>query len=226
MLCFSLLCWKSLTRCVVCIIFAYIAVEFPQSTDILVMMDSSASVGQKNFEISKTFAQHLADRFLNANRSLGAQIRVGVGQYSRNARLDAPLNHNLTVLSEEIKAATFQNDGTSVTQALEFAIRTLASRGDGSAGSKKLVLFSDGRSQGVTQPVLEKRVREVADAGIELYVISAGTQVSEANLRTLVSRGRLADITYAQRHLFRLPDYPSLLRGVFYQTVSRRVSMP
>uniref|UniRef100_A0AAX7TZM7 VWFA domain-containing protein n=1 Tax=Astatotilapia calliptera TaxID=8154 RepID=A0AAX7TZM7_ASTCA len=201
-------------------------IEFPQSTDILVMMDSSASVGQKNFEISKTFAQHLADRFLNANRSLGAQIRVGVGQYSRNARLDAPLNHNLTVLSEEIKAATFQNDGTSVTQALEFAIRTLASRGDGSAGSKKLVLFSDGRSQGVTQPVLEKRVREVADAGIELYVISAGTQVSEANLRTLVSRGRLADITYAQRHLFRLPDYPSLLRGVFYQTVSRRVSMP
>ncbi|XP_063317735.1 collagen alpha-1(VI) chain [Pelmatolapia mariae] len=200
-------------------------IYFPQSTDILVMMDSSASVGQKNFEISKTFVQHLADRFLNANRSLGATIRVGVGQYSRNARLDAPLNTNLTVLSEEIKAATFQNDGTSVTQALEFAIRTLASRGDGSGGSKKLVLFSDGRSQGVTQPVLEKRVREVADAGIELYVISSGTQVSEANLRTLVSRGRLDDITYAQRHLFRLPDYPSLLRGVFYQTVSRRVSM-
>lgn len=196
-------------------------IYFPQSTDILVMMDSSASVGQKNFEISKTFVQHLADRFLNANRSLGARIRVGVGQYSRNARLDAPLDTNLTVLSNQIKEATFQNDGTSVTQALEFAIRTLASRGDGSGGSKKLVLFSDGRSQGVTQPVLEKRVREVADAGIELFVISSGTQVSEANLRTLVSRGR-----HAQRHLFRLPDYPSLLRGVFYQTVSRRVAMP
>lgn len=226
MLYFSLLCWKSLTRCVVCIISAYIAVNFAQTTDILVMMDSSASVGQKNFEISKTFVQHLADRFLNANRSLGARIRVGVGQYSRNARLDAPLDTNLTVLSNQIKEATFQNDGTSVTQALEFAIRTLASRGDGSGGSKKLVLFSDGRSQGVTQPVLEKRVRDVADAGIELFVISAGTQVSEANLRTLVSRGRQDDITYAQRHLFRLPDYPSLLRGVFYQTVSRRVSMP
>uniref|UniRef100_I3KEZ4 Collagen type VI alpha 1 chain n=1 Tax=Oreochromis niloticus TaxID=8128 RepID=I3KEZ4_ORENI len=194
-------------------------------TDILVMMDSSASVGQKNFEISKTFVQHLADRFLHANQSLGARIRVGVGQYSRNVRLDAPLNVNLTVLSNQIKEATFQNDGTSVTQALEFAIRTLASRGDGSGGSKKLVLFSDGRSQGVTQPVLEKRVREVADAGIELFVISSGTQVNEANLRTLVSRGRQDNLTYAQRHLFRLPDYPSLLRGVFYQTVSRRVSM-
>lgn len=200
-------------------------IYFPQSTDILVMMDSSASVGQKNFEISKTFVQHLADRFLHANQSLGARIRVGVGQYSRNVRLDAPLNVNLTVLSNQIKEATFQNDGTSVTQALEFAIRTLASRGDGSGGSKKLVLFSDGRSQGVTQPVLEKRVREVADAGIELFVISSGTQVNEANLRTLVSRGRQDNLTYAQRHLFRLPDYPSLLRGVFYQTVSRRVSM-
>lgn len=221
MLCFSLLCWKSLTRCVACIISAYIAVYFPQSTDILVMMDSSASVGQQNFEISKTFVHRLADRFLNASKPDGAQIRVGVAQYSRNVRLDVPPSKNLTVLSKGIKAATFENDVTSVTQALEFAIRNLTA-----GGSRKLVLFSDGRSQGITQPVLEKRVREVADAGIELYVISAGTQVNEANLRTLVSRGRLADITYAQRHLFRLPDYPSLLRGVFYQTVSRRVSLP
>lgn len=221
MLCFSLLCCKSLTRCVACIISAYIAVNFPQNTDILVMMDSSASVGQQNFEISKTFVHHLADRFLNASKPDGPHIRVGVGQYSRNVLWDAPLSNNSMVLSEGIKAATFQNDVTSVTQALEYAIRNLT------AGvSRKLVLFSDGRSQGITQPVLEKRVREVADAGIELYVISAGTQVNEANLRTLVSRGRLADITYAQRHLFRLPDYPSLLRGVFYQTVSRRVSMP
>uniref|UniRef100_A0A3Q4HGG5 Collagen, type VI, alpha 1 n=1 Tax=Neolamprologus brichardi TaxID=32507 RepID=A0A3Q4HGG5_NEOBR len=201
-------------------------ISFPQSTDILVMMDSSASVGQKNFEISKTFVHHLVDRFLNASKPRGAQIRVGVGQYSRNARLDAPLDNSSMVLSEKIKAATFQNNDTSVTQALEFAIKTLTPPENVSGGSKKLVLFSDGRSQGITQPVLEKRVREVADAGIELYVISAGTQVNEANLRTLVSRGRLADITYAQRHLFRLPDYPSLLRGVFYQTVSRRVSMP
>lgn len=201
-------------------------ITFSESTDVLVMMDSSASVGQKSFETSKVFVQQLAERFLTAEKQRGVTVNVGVAQYSRNAQIDQPLTSNLTVLSTQIKEANFQNDGTDVLGAMEFAVKILRGRGDSSGGRKKLVLFSDGRSQGVTEAVLEKRVREVADARVELFVISAGSQVNEANLRTLVSRGRTDDITYAQRHLFRVPDYPSLLRGVFHQTVSRRVSLP
>lgn len=206
-------------------LFAFV-VSFAESTDILVMMDSSASVGQKNFETSKTFVRRLIERFLSAERQRGATVRVGLGQYSRSARMEHGLDTNLTMLAHHAEEAAFQNDGTDVLGAMEFAVRTLRGRGDASGGRKKLVLFSDGRSQGVTEAVLEKRVREVADANVELFVIAVGTQVNEANLRTLVSRGRADDITYAQRHLFRMPDYPSLLRGVFHQTVSRRVSMP
>ncbi|XP_068605439.1 collagen alpha-1(VI) chain [Brachionichthys hirsutus] len=201
-------------------------IAFSDSTDILVMMDSSASVGQKNFETSKNFVHRLADRFLTAERQRGASVRVGVAQYSRTARMEQAPTSNLTLLAHHIEEAAFQNDGTNVLEAMEFGIRSLRGRGDASGGRKKLVLFSDGRSQAVTEAVLEKRVGEVADAGVELFVISVGSQVNEANLRTLVSRGRQDDITYAQRHLFRVPDYLSLLRGVFYQTVSRRVSMP
>ncbi|XP_041847578.1 collagen alpha-1(VI) chain [Melanotaenia boesemani] len=199
-------------------------ISFSESTDILVMMDSSASVGQKNFEISKAFVRRLADRFLTAERKGGAGVRVGVAQYSRTARLEQSLINNITVLSTRIEEAVFQNDGTDVLDAMTFAIKNLRGRGDAAGGRKKLVLFSDGRSQGVTEAVLEKRVREVSDAGIDLFVISAGSQVNEANLRLLVSKGRQDDVTYAQRHLFRVPDYPSLLRGVFYQTVTHRVS--
>lgn len=209
-----------------CIISASFAVTFDQNTDILVMMDSSASVGQKNFEISKNFVQRLAERFLTAEKPRGISVRVGVAQYSREARMDQGLTTNLTLLSTQINKAAFQNDGTNVIQALEMAVGVLRPRGDASGGRKKLVIFSDGRSQGVTKPVLEKRVRDVAEAGIELFVISAGTEVNEAHLHTLVSRGRQDDITYAQRHQFRLSDYPSLLRGVYFQTVSRRVSLP
>uniref|UniRef100_A0A665XFP4 Collagen, type VI, alpha 1 n=1 Tax=Echeneis naucrates TaxID=173247 RepID=A0A665XFP4_ECHNA len=199
-------------------------ITFAQAADILIMMDSSASVGQKNFETSKAFVRNLAHRFLTA-KSTGGPVRVGVAQYSRNARMEQVLTTNLTLLSHHIEEAAFQNDGTNVLQAMDFAVRTLRGRGDASGGVKKLVLFSDGRSQAITEAVLEKRVREVADAAIELYVIAVGSQVNEANLRMLVSRGRLDDISYAQRHLFRVPDYASLLRGVFSQTVSRRVSM-
>lgn len=191
------------------------------------MMDSSASVGQKNFETSKTFVRRLAERFLTAERKGGVNVRVGVAQYSQNANMEQELTNNLTLISSKLEKASFQNDGTNILEALGFAANTFRGRGDASSsGRKKVVLFSDGRSQRVTQALLEKRVRELADAGIQLFVISAGSQVSEANLSMLVSRGRQDDISYAQRHLFRIPDYPSLLRGVFYQTVTRRVSLP
>uniref|UniRef100_A0A8D3E7C1 VWFA domain-containing protein n=1 Tax=Scophthalmus maximus TaxID=52904 RepID=A0A8D3E7C1_SCOMX len=202
-------------------------ITFTQGADILVMMDSSASVGQKNFDTSKTFVRRLAERFLTAKRNVGATVKVGLAQYSRSARMEQALTTNFTLLSHQIDESAFQNDGTNVLEAMEFGVRNLRGRGDASGSLiKKMVLFSDGRSQAVTEPVLEKRVREVANAGVELYVISVGSQVNEANLRTLVSRGRPDDISYAQRHLIRVPDYPSLLRGVFAQTVSRRVSMP
>lgn len=190
------------------------------------MMDSSASVGQKNFEMSKTFVHRLAERFLTAKMKRGANVRVGLGQYSRRASIEQPLTTNLTRLVYNTETVPFQNDGTNVLEAMSLAVSTLRGRGDASGGRKKLVLFSDGRSQGVTEALLEKRVREVVDADVDLFVIAVGSQVNEANLRTLVSRGRQDDITYAQRHLFRVSDYPSLLRGVFHQTVSRRVSMP
>lgn len=207
-------------------VFLCVTVTFAESANILVMMDSSASVGQKNFDTSKTFVRRLAERFLAAERQRGAVVRVGLGQYSRDARIEEGLTTNLTNLVQRIDDAIFQNDGTNVLEALDLAVRTLGGRGDASGGRKKLVLFSDGRSQAITPTQLESHVRSVADAGVELFVITVGTQVDEANLRMLVSRGRQDDITYAQRHLFRIPDYPSLLRGVFHQTVSRRVSMP
>ncbi|KAM6918309.1 collagen alpha-1(VI) chain [Xenentodon cancila] len=203
-------------------------ISFSENTDILVMMDSSASVGQKNFETSKTFVKRLAERFLNADKKNNAKVRVAVGQYSRNVRVEQGLGagaNNITQVSSRIEEAAFQNDGTNILEAMTSASRILQGRGDGSGGRKKLVLFSDGRSQGITEAVLQKRVGDMAAAGIELFVISAGNQVNEANLRMLVSKGQQDNIGYAQRHLFRVPDYPSLLRGVFYQTVTRRVSI-
>lgn len=202
-----------------------VAVSFSSSADILVMMDSSASVGQKNFDTSKKFVHRLAERFLTAERQGSASVRVGVAQYSRSTRMEVAPTSNLTLLAQRTDQAIFQNDGTNVLEAMEFAIRSLPGRGDSTGGRKKLILFSDGRSQAVTEAVLKKRVQEVADAGVELFVIAVGNQVNEAHLRTLVSRGRQDDISFAQRHLFRVPDYPSLLRGVFHQTVSRRVSL-
>ncbi|XP_016327918.1 collagen alpha-1(VI) chain-like [Sinocyclocheilus anshuiensis] len=196
-------------------------ISFNDNTDVLIMMDSSASVGSKNFEMTKEFAQMLAKRFLSAERG-GFQVRVGVGQYSNNANFEAEFSSNTTQVGAQITEAKFQNAGTQVTNALNFAIERF--RG-GRTRKKKLLVFSDGRSQGVNNIQIEKSMEQVSNAGIELYVLAVGNQVNEVHLRTLVSRGRPYDNIYANRHLFKVPDYRSLVTGVFYQTVSRKISL-
>uniref|UniRef100_A0A8C1XYD8 Collagen, type VI, alpha 1 n=1 Tax=Cyprinus carpio TaxID=7962 RepID=A0A8C1XYD8_CYPCA len=196
-------------------------ISFNDNTDVLIMMDSSASVGSTNFEMTKELAQMLTKRFLSAERG-GFQVRVGIGQYSNNANLEAEFSSNTTQVVSQITEAKFQDAGTQVTNALNFAIERF--RG-GRTRKKKLLLFSDGRSQGVSNDLIEKSVDQVSKAGIELYVLAVGNQVNEMHLRTLVSRGRPYDNTYAYRHLFKVPDYRSLVTGVFYQTVSRKISL-
>ncbi|XP_016088992.1 collagen alpha-1(VI) chain [Sinocyclocheilus grahami] len=196
-------------------------VSFIDNTDVLIMMDSSASVGSKNFEMTKDFAKMLAKRFLSAERG-NFQVRVGVGQYSNNANIEAEFSSDSTQVVAQIPEAKFQNAGTRVTNALNFAIERF--RGSRTR-KKKLLVFSDGRSQGVNINQIEKAVEQVSNAGIELYVLAAGNQVNEAHLRTMVSRGRPYDNTYAYHHLFKVPDYRSLVTGVFYQTVSRKISL-
>ncbi|KAI1898319.1 hypothetical protein AGOR_G00071100 [Albula goreensis] len=195
-------------------------ISFTENTDIAIMMDSSASVGSKNFEMTRKFVKLLAERFLTAELNDNINVRVAVAQYSRDATMEE-FTSNYTVAARQIDGIAFQNAATDVTGALNFAIEKFKRS---SNRKNKLLLFSDGRSQGVTENIIKKRVEEVKAAGIELFVLAVGRQVSESNLQFLVSPGGIFDVTYAQGHLFRAADYPSLLRGVFYQTVSRKVS--
>lgn len=199
-------------------------ISFSRNHDILLIMDSSASVGQKNFDITKTFVRRLAERFIG-EEGKSPRVQVAVAQYSLTTKMEQPLTDKLTELSIKVENARYANDGTNVLQALDFAILNLPNRGDSSGNKMKVVLFSDGRSQNISPNDLLEKVRKVNDANLELFVIAVGSQVNEANVRTLVSRGQPGDISYAQRHLFRVADYPSLLRGVFYQTVSRKVAI-
>uniref|UniRef100_A0A8C9V4G9 Collagen type VI alpha 1 chain n=1 Tax=Scleropages formosus TaxID=113540 RepID=A0A8C9V4G9_SCLFO len=197
-------------------------ISFGADTDITIMMDSSASVGSRNFETSRMFVKRLAERFLTAQRTGRATVRVAVAQYSRDATMEADFSSNYTQVSRQIDGVAFRNGATDIPAALGFAVERFKRSGN---RVKKLLFFSDGRSQSATESDVEKRVRDVQAAGIELYVLTVGDAVNESTLRSLVSRGRPYDVAYGHRHLFRATDYPSLLRGVFHHTVSRRVSL-
>lgn len=186
------------------------------------MMDSSASVGARNFKLTQNFTDKLVKRFLTADKSQNTEVHVAVGQYSDTAKLEAGFFNNYTVVAAQLAEAKFQNAGTQVIEALHFAIDQFKG---GRNRKKKLLMFSDGRSQGMDTRQLEEVVREVNTNGIELYVLAVENHLNQYNLQILASRGRPDDNIYASRHLIRAPDYHSLLKGVFYQTVSRKISL-
>lgn len=199
-----------------------VAVSFQDSTDIMIMMDSSASVGAKNFKLTQNFTEKLVKRFLAAEKGRNVQVRVAVGQYSNTAARVADFSKNYTVVAAEIAKAQFQNAGTQVIEALNFAKGEFR---DPRVRRKKLLVFTDGRSQGMDSKQLETVVKDIERQGIELFVLGVENQLNQHNLHILASRGRVDDNIYASRHLIRAPDYLSLNRGVFYQTVSRKISL-
>ncbi|KAK6483294.1 collagen alpha-1(VI) chain-like [Huso huso] len=201
-------------------------ISFTSSADITILMDSSTSVGHRNFETKKQFVKRLAERFLMAKKPSQATVRVSVVQYSGSQQqsVEVPFSQNYTELASGIEQVQFLNSATDVTAALDYVISQY--RGARANANKKVLIFSDGRSQGISEEVIQKSVAEARAAGIEIYVLAVGSQVNEANLRLLVSdRKGIYNVAYGARHLFRVSDYPSLLRGVFHQTVSRKISL-
>lgn len=206
-------------------------VTFSAPADITIMLDGSASVGSHNFEVTKRFAKRLAERFLSAGREdPTVDVRVAVVQYSgpgqqRPGQPALQFLQNYTVLASVVDGMDFFNDATDVNDALSFVTRFYRETSSGAA-KKRVLLFSDGNSQGATAAAIEKAVQEAQRAGIEIFVVVVGRQVNEPHIRVLVT-GKTAeyDVAFGERHLFRVPDYQALLRGVFYQTVSRKVAL-
>uniref|UniRef100_A0A8C4JSM3 Collagen alpha-1(VI) chain n=1 Tax=Dromaius novaehollandiae TaxID=8790 RepID=A0A8C4JSM3_DRONO len=202
-------------------------INFAGPADITLLVDSSTSVGSKNFETTKKFVKRLAERFLEAGKPADDSVRVSVVQYSgRNQqKVEAQFQYNYTVIAKAIDNMEFINDATDVNAALRY-IMGLYQRSSRGGAKKRVLVFSDGNSQGITTRAIERAVQEAQQAGIEIYVLAVGSQVNEPNIRVLVT-GKSADydVVYGERHLFRVPDYTSLLRGVFYQTVSRKIAV-
>uniref|UniRef100_A0A663M903 Collagen alpha-1(VI) chain n=1 Tax=Athene cunicularia TaxID=194338 RepID=A0A663M903_ATHCN len=202
-------------------------ITFNGLADITLLVDSSTSVGSKNFETTKKFVKRLAERFLEAGKPADDSVRISVVQYSgkNQQKVEAQFQYNYTVIAKAIDNMEFINDATDVNAALRY-VTGLYQRSSRAGAKKRVLVFSDGNSQGITARAIERAVQEVQQAGIEIYVLAVGSQANEPNIRVLVT-GKSADydVVYGERHLFRVPDYTSLLRGVFYQTVSRKIAV-
>ncbi|KAJ7344582.1 hypothetical protein JRQ81_000532 [Phrynocephalus forsythii] len=202
-------------------------ITFAGPADITLLVDSSTSVGSRNFNTTKRFVKRLAERFLTAAKPADDSVRVSVVQYSGRTqqKLEVPFEQNYTVIAGAVDKMQFINDATDVNAALNY-VTDLYRRVSRPQAKKRVLIFSDGNSQGISRSSIERAVQEARQAGIEIYVLVVGTQANEPNIRVLVT-GKTTeyDVAYGERHLFRVPDYQSLERGVFYQTVSRKIAV-
>ncbi|MGH0118875.1 UNVERIFIED_CONTAM: hypothetical protein FKN15_001222 [Acipenser sinensis] len=73
-------------------------ISFMSSADITILMDSSTSVGHRNFETKKQFVKRLVERFLMAKKPSQATVRVSVVQYSGSQQqsVEVPFSQNYT----------------------------------------------------------------------------------------------------------------------------------
>lgn len=203
------------------------SIEFQSDTDITILVDGSTSVGSHNFQTIKAFTKQMAERFLTAKKQNAETVKVSVLQYSdsNTHKREVAFSNNYTVIAKAIDNMEYINSATDVVGAINFAIQfNVDTARDPS--KKKLLVFSDGRSQRITSADIESAFQKAKNAGIEIYVLAVGSQVNDANLKALVS-GKAADfdVTYGESHLFKALDYQSLLRGVFYRTVTRKISI-
>uniref|UniRef100_UPI00398E51E9 collagen alpha-1(VI) chain n=1 Tax=Pristiophorus japonicus TaxID=55135 RepID=UPI00398E51E9 len=199
-------------------------IQFNASADITFLVDSSTSVGGKNFEITKTLVKRLADRFLQAKVKRDSLVRVSVIQYSKSQAIEAQFSNNYTQVAERIDQMVFMNDATDVGAALGRVISNYKTNSQNA--KKKVLLFTDGRSQGDLVHTIERQAQAARAGKVEVYAIAVGEHIHENNLRALVSGTATDyDIDRGARHLFRVKDYPSLLKGVFYQTITKQMSL-
>uniref|UniRef100_A0A672YMQ8 Collagen type XII alpha 1 chain n=1 Tax=Sphaeramia orbicularis TaxID=375764 RepID=A0A672YMQ8_9TELE len=160
------------------------AVKCPVSavSDLVFLIDGSWSVGRPNFKYIRNFISATAGAFpIGEDRT-----RVGVVQYSNDARTEFRLNEHLTraAVLRAIGMLPYKGGDTMTGDALDFLLRNTFTEASGARKGfpKVLVIITDGKSQ---DPV-ELYARQLRNKGVEIFVLGV-QQADEEEMKLLAS---------------------------------------
>ena len=142
-----------------------------EGVDIILLMDASASMQQKDFEPNRFVASQLtAKRFVEKRPS----DRIGLVVFAKQAMLQAPLTLDHEALQAYISAmylGMIDANYTAIGDALGVAANHLK---DSKAKSKIIILLTDGDSNaGTITPLMAAKA--AASYGIRVYTIGAAS---------------------------------------------------
>jgi hypothetical protein len=181
--------------------------------DIMYVLDSSASIGDKNYWVLKQFTIDVM-KGLNlvdpGERTPGSflvgatETRIGCVLYSDHAELQWGLaaGDNVDFLEQQLWALPWLATTTNTYQGLQYAYDVIKAEGRGDV-KQIVILMTDGVSNhnvGKAVPLAE----EMRQNGVEIFVIGIGDQIDEDECIGIASDKK-------EDHYFRVPSYTALI---------------
>uniref|UniRef100_A0A8C4IHE1 Collagen alpha-1(XII) chain n=1 Tax=Dicentrarchus labrax TaxID=13489 RepID=A0A8C4IHE1_DICLA len=156
--------------------------SFSAISDVVFLVDGSWSVGRPNFRYIRNFISVTAGAF-----QIGKdKTRVGVVQYSNDARTEFNLNRHFTrpALLRAIGSMPYKGGDTRTGDALDYLLKNTFTEAAGARKSfpKVLVIITDGRSE---DPV-ESYAKQLRSRGVEIFVLGV-QQADEQEMKLMAS---------------------------------------
>ncbi|XP_070782388.1 collagen alpha-1(XII) chain [Enoplosus armatus] len=156
--------------------------SFSAIADVVFLADGSWSVGRPNFKFIRNFISATAGAF-----QIGEdKTRVGVVQYSSDARTEFNLNQHLTrpALLRAIGSLPYKGGDTMTGDALDYVLKNTFTEAAGARKGfpKVLVIITDGKSE---DPV-ESYARQLRSRGVEIFVLGI-QQADEEEMKLMAS---------------------------------------
>uniref|UniRef100_A0A3Q3NBW2 VWFA domain-containing protein n=1 Tax=Labrus bergylta TaxID=56723 RepID=A0A3Q3NBW2_9LABR len=191
------ICWftRVLLLLLLLLVLPWPKCSFSAIADVVFLVDGSWSVGRPNFKYIRNFISATAGAF-----QIGEdKTRVGVVQYSSDARTEFNLNRHLTrpALLRAIGSLPFKGGETKTGDALNYLLTNTFTEeaGSRSAFPKVLVIITDGKSE---DPV-ESYAKQLRSRGVEIFVL--GIQQADPEEMKLMAS------TPYRRHVFNVANF-------------------
>ena len=163
--------------------FLYLVECDSNSLDIVIILDSSGSIGSSNFQLMKTYIVNMLSGF-----TIGSDdTRVGVIRYSTSASIVIPLGsyNSYSQLSSAINSIDYNGGSTYTYRALNLLTTAFATARVDEGIPRVAIVFTDGKSSNAAVTALA--ARNVHNAGIYVYSFGIGSGISSTELTAIAS---------------------------------------
>ncbi|XP_062602399.1 collagen alpha-1(XXI) chain-like [Saccostrea cucullata] len=154
------------------------------AADIVFILDSSGSVGSKNFEKTKEFFKAMVDGFQIGSKT----VRIGAVPFSTVVHNTFQLTsfYSKSALKSHISDIPYESGGTNTADAIEYARTTSFGSYGRNDTSKIAVIITDGKSNDKSNTLSEAQL--LRNNGVIIFSVGVGGGVDTSELQGMATK--------------------------------------